>query len=530
MGRRERADHGGAGRQARALVRGMRGGFLLAAALFAGACAEQAGGGIPCDDDIECIGMVLLGSSCAEARCVDGSCGVAWLADGAACAPDDPCLVDGVCRDRACAGGRARCDDGVACTIDRCDVEAGRCHVTLDESRCDDGDPCTLDRCDPEGCEHELRVGAPCDDGALCTEDDRCGAEGCAGTPVVCEGEGPCVYAACSEQEGGCLLVDRHAGFPCAHPCYESAECDGAGQCLGREPRIDCGPAPPCHANVCDAEAGCRQVVLEDGAPCLDPRPCFAWGVCADGGCVEALPVDCDDANPCTDDRCDAESGCQHVPLATGSPCEDGDRCTWADHCYAGVCVPGDPARCPPGGDCVRAVCDPSSGACGELREPEGSPCDDGDPCTAPDTCGPEGGCAGPAVAGALACDDGDPCTIEDACDDGLCRGRPDPCDDGNLCTDDACEPEEGGCVHAPVDDGEPCGSADPCSPAHGSCLAGVCEPAGEDAALPEGAACDDGLACTDDDACRSRVCTGTPVVCDDEEPCTADRCEEPVG
>ena len=498
--------------------------------MLAGACAEEGAGGIFCDDDIECIGMVLLSSSCAEARCIGGSCGVGWLSDGAACAPEDPCLVDGACENRACVGGRARCDDGVDCTVDRCDVEAGRCHVTLDETRCDDGDPCTLDRCDPEGCEHELRVGAACDDGAICTEDDRCGAEGCAGTPVVCEGEGACVFASCSEQEGGCLVVDRHAGFPCEHRCYESAECDGEGHCVGREPRIDCGPAPACRAYVCNADEGCQLVTLQDEAPCLDPRPCFAWGACVGGACAGALPVDCDDGNACTSDRCDEERGCENVPLPSGAACEDGDRCTWADRCYAGVCVPGDPAVCSPGDACVHPVCDPLTGACGEILAPEESPCDDGDPCTGPDRCRADGGCTGPPVMEPLPCDDGDPCTIEDACADGGCAGQPDPCDDGNACTDDACPAATGACVHPPVPDGRPCGSPDPCSPAHGSCAAGLCEPLGEEGVPPEGSPCDDGLACTTDDICRSRVCTGLPDDCDDRRPCTVDACVEPEG
>ncbi len=46
----------------------------------------------------------------------------------------------------------------------------------------------------------------------------------------------------------------------------------------------------------------------------------------------------------------------------------------------------------------------------------------------------------------------------------------------------------------------------------------------------PEGAACDDGSVCTMNDACTQGMCVGTPVVCDDFNPCTDDSCNEAGG
>jgi hypothetical protein len=71
------------------------------------------------------------------------------------------------------------CDDGVACTADRC--EGRRCVHAPRDARCDDGRFCTgVGRCDPtDGC---LFAGNPCGDGVACTEDrcdealDRCEA------------------------------------------------------------------------------------------------------------------------------------------------------------------------------------------------------------------------------------------------------------------------------------------------------------------------------------------------------------------
>lgn len=62
----------------------------------------------------------------------------------------------------------AMCDDGVACTRDRC--EAGRCVVEADDVACEDGLFCTgPGRCDAAmGCVYER---PPCADGLECTED-----------------------------------------------------------------------------------------------------------------------------------------------------------------------------------------------------------------------------------------------------------------------------------------------------------------------------------------------------------------------
>lgn len=71
-----------------------------------------------------------------------------------------------------CVAG-SPCDDGVPCTRDRCDVRAGRCVHDPDDGRCDDRLACNgPERCDlRRGCV----AGAPraCDDGVACTV-DRC--------------------------------------------------------------------------------------------------------------------------------------------------------------------------------------------------------------------------------------------------------------------------------------------------------------------------------------------------------------------
>ena len=53
--------------------------------------------------------------------------------------------------------------------------------------------------------------------------------------------------------------------------------------------------------------------------------------------CVSA--ADCDDANPCTDDLCDADLGCVYAEV--NNPCDDGNACSTGDTCSAGACIGG---------------------------------------------------------------------------------------------------------------------------------------------------------------------------------------------
>jgi hypothetical protein len=71
-------------------------------------------------------------------------------------------------------------------------------------------------------------------------------------------------------------------------------------------------------------------------------------------------------------------------------------------------------------------------------------------------------------------CDDDDPCNGREACRDGLCTpGVPLDCDDRNPCTKDSCDPVSI-CRHPPVTDGTACGT-------EGTCQSGKCvEPSDE--------------------------------------------------
>ncbi|HEV8702825.1 MAG TPA: glycoside hydrolase family 16 protein, partial [Candidatus Polarisedimenticolia bacterium] len=142
---------------------------------------------------------------------------------------------------------------------------------------------------------------------------------------------------------------------------------------------------------------------------------------------------------------------------------------------------------------CADEICNGIDDDCdGEIDEGGAALCDDHDPCTA-DAC-VDGACVNTPAEAGTTCDDGDACTTEDTCDaDGKCAGKPIICDDEYACTRDACV--DGECISTP---------------------------------LPAGTTCDDFDACTTEDTCDDEgICTGKPIICDDENACTRDACDK---
>ena len=153
---------------------GVLAGLLLAGCLGDGeATSDERGGG--CGGEGPPCQVRLAEESCC---CDDGPCQDGLFCNGreqcncwGECEPADPaftpcaesydvCLtvacderldscvhtpVSGCCRDDA------SCDDGDACTVDRCDAARATC--SFEPISCDDGDRCTIDSCLPaRGC------------------------------------------------------------------------------------------------------------------------------------------------------------------------------------------------------------------------------------------------------------------------------------------------------------------------------------------------------------------------------------------
>jgi YVTN family beta-propeller protein len=141
---------------------------------------------------------------------------------------------------------------------------------------------------------------------------------------------------------------------------------------------------------VVETESGDEQVTLigstgcalqVDGSPCGDTDPCVGVQQCRGGACVREAPLACDDADPCTTDRCDPALGCVHEGGVPG--------CCQVD------------ADCGEGDACTTSGC--RDGFCTSTPRTDGSPCGDGDFCNGEEVCS-AGACAAPALADSLAC------------------------------------------------------------------------------------------------------------------------------
>ncbi len=200
-----------------------------------------------------------------------------------------------------------------------------------------------------------------------------------------------------------------------------------------------------------------------------------------DAHVVVDVPLDRPDTPPVDrPDVPDTEPSCTN-----DFQCNDGLSCNGAEVCLQGRCAPGPALAC---NDNVVCTVD----QCVEGRGCVFSP--DNSRCFAPAFCDPMRDCTPVECTSDANCDNGDPCDGAESCRAGRCaRGPALTCDDGVACTIDLCLPGRG-CLNR-VDDTR----------------------------------CNDGLFCNGVERCDARrgCFSEMPVLCDDGDPCTSDRCDE---
>ena len=374
-------------------------------------------------------------------------------------------------------------------------------------AECDDQNGCTLDLCVDNRCIHECLNGLACgSDGGVA----RCSLEGeecaCVKMPECendeqCNDQDPCTKDICAQNQ-------------CVHTCDVGAVCsDGnpmtsmdscvieGGSCLCKGVLQACTDAKDCDdGNACTLDNCVDGKCINDcqvGAACDDKDPYTDNDTCREtpSGCVcqgkrECYSNnDCVDMNPCTVDYCDGQGKCRHN-CYQGLSCSDGNPATQNDVCVlqgsACVCV-GTPVMCIDDKDC-----------------------DDLNPCTN-DAC----------VSGV--CEH--QCSINSVCDDGDIWTNNDKCVIGpsGACT---CQGERAECL-----DARDCHDQNPCT--EDTCISFTCHHT-----CLEGTSCDDGNPDTRDDRCvweqspaPSCLCRGRfectqDKDCDDQNPCTIDKCQ----
>ena len=545
--------------------------------------------GSACDD----------GNACTQAD----TCRLGVCKGGApvACTALDSCHTAGVCDPRtgACSNppkaDGAPCNDGLFCTVNDtctsgvCGGAPRNCATAADQCNnavCNEA----ADRCDPV----PKADGTSCNDGNTCTRTDSCRAGTCIGTsPVVCVAADDCHNAGvCQPSTGTCTQPVKPIGTPCndGNTCTQNDTCN-RGVCSGTS--VVCAASDQCHAaGTCDPATGaCSNPAKPDGTTCSDGNACTQTDTCRAGACVGAQPVVCSAADQChTAGTCDPATGtCSSPARPNGTPCDDGSACTRPDTCQAGVCTGANAGACAAPDQCHTAgTCDPATGTCTNPAKPDGTACNDGNPCTQTDTCQSgtcvgtkpvvcaasdqchtagvcdpaTGTCSSPPKPDGTACDDGNACTLTDTCQTGVCRGvNPVVCAVLDQChAVGTCNPATGACSNPEKPNGAACDDGSACTRSD-SCQAGVCR--GRDSVVctaadqchdagtcdpgtgacstppkPDGAACDDGNACTQADTCHRGVCTGgDPVACTAADQChvagtcdpTTGRCTEPA-
>ncbi len=452
-----------------------------------------------------------------------------WTFTVVDCDDGSECTVDDYCGGGTCHSGVARnCNDGNVCTTDTCDpLFAGGCRhsaVTAicatafcdglmyhaaamcsgttcpaqTTTNCDDGNQCTNDQCTASGCLNTARTGS-CNDGNPCTSGDTCTNATCTGTPYTCIPSGECVLSSSCKGDGTCTET----------PKDHSVDCSTDGN--------------PCTADKCDGAGKCGHDAVADGQPCNDNNLCTAGDTCLDGMCSDGTGVICTALDDChVAGECNPATGLCSNPVALdGTDCNDGNPCTFNDVCTDGKCAGPDLNSCNPLDDCHgTGSCNPTTGLCSYPSLPDGTGCNDGNPCTTRDVCS-KGTCRG---LNPISCAPVDPCHYAGTCntETGLCEWpeRPDgtSCDDSNACTtgttcsDGAC----GG------------GTTKTCPPINNCHFEGVCNTATGLCSQPmkdNGTSCTDGNACSHSDQCVNGTCTGTGYICSDGRACTTDTC-----
>ena len=393
-----------------------------------GVCSYSDDDGARCDDGDDCT---------VEDTCFEGECEPGPPRD---CSDDNACTVDG-CRlgpvgEAVCFHRARSCDDGESCTSDSCSPatgcvfspRAGPCQdgdaCTVSDqcqggvcvagvaANCDDGVACTNDRCDPAlGCVYEATAGCSCGDGVLqggeqCDDGNTITGDGCsAGCRVERCGDGV-VHVTLGEQ---CDDGNRRNGDGCDGTCVRERCGDGI---------VQEGLGEDCDDGNTVAADGCG--------------PGCAFEGCGDGVLQAALGEQCDDGNPELGDGC--TPGCRlercgdGVVQAPREQCDDGntrsqDGCSSAcvvESCGDGIVQPGRGEQCDDGNTTFDDGCGSSCRVefCGDgVEQPSAEECDDGN-VALDDGCGPS-------------------CRIE-RCGDGFLQDG-ETCDDGGELSGDGC-------------------------------------------------------------------------------------------
>jgi cysteine-rich repeat protein len=184
-----------------------------------------------------------VAGTCAPAT---GLCSNPARPDGTTCDDADTCTTHDSCQGGLCVGLAipgcctvdADCDDGIACTADRCVARTRTCSSTPDDTRCGPGPECAQLMCSPgdaaadaDGC-----IPRAIDEGGYCAEDgDPCTIDACRTGACLHQedGSGPRCVALVTPYRTALALLARTRDLESSLRAAQAPDCTvpGTGAC-----------------------------------------------------------------------------------------------------------------------------------------------------------------------------------------------------------------------------------------------------------------------------------------------------------
>ena len=221
-------------------------------------------------------------------------------------------------------------------------------------------------------------------DGDSCAEDRICLGESCVAS--IC-GDGYINAAAGEEcEDGNDVAFDGCEPGSCTYSCHENSDCLDNNACNGAETCTD----HVCQNGSAPAEGSTCPLSMGVGGECRG-------GSCVPVGCGNGLPdfgEDCDDLNTVNGDGCDNDCT---FSCSIDRDCYDSDRCNGDEQCEISThtCQPGTPVDCDDQDPCTEDRCNAMDGVCFHpVRDGDG----DGEASVALGECGTDCDDSNPAV------------------------------------------------------------------------------------------------------------------------------------
>lgn len=296
-----------------------------------------------------------------------------------------------------------------------------------------------------------------------------------------------------------CQLDTSHKLCSSTDPntCRSPSYCDDPSMVNGRCPVVYYGTDHVCAVStaICTKNATCTAT--------LD-HACGTTSVAAGTACNT-------DNSLCTIESCTANATCA---LQSTISYDDGQYCNGIELCdpLTGLMIPGTPINCTSTDSCFTGSCSELTQSCIYTPVPNST-----------GACGVSN--VGACRYGNYSCIGTGPTPVI------ACVGNINPSPE--LCLPGGVDENCNGVIDENCNTTLCAIDADCSVVVVGTCQIATCDTVNHVCVVnnkTNGSPCNDGLACTTGDTCTNGLCNGTPVICNDDNPCTQDTCVEPAG